>query len=494
MIVAVTSFDQVLIAPNRDDLRRTLLAAVPPNSTKPSSLTPFERTNPESFLDRWQREPEGFQQWNGGPERPHRGQECSAVALAWWTDPIGRKHCRVVATRHLLAEQSENFLSPTDRARPALWLVYPDHVSLRHRSGVRSLWVCCGCGVSGSPDAVGWMGTSCAACHDRREEGTPSGQESAARTLDAGRIPSALAFGPKGQTLATADRNGTIRLWDLGTGRHEDVATGLAGGLPYLAFAPRGRSLVLGMAGSGVVRRDLGTRRNHPLGALDVCGVAFSANGRRLALAMSDRVELLDTPMWQSGRVIHGHVRRITCAALSPDGRIVATGSEDRTAILWDVEWGRERTTLRGSWGSVRGLAFAPDGRVLAVAVNPLSLTRAAEEQSRVLLWDERTNQITTTLSLPAPAWGMTFSSDGRFLILLMEFSRRILVWDVAAGRECEALEWHTDSVTCAGFSPDGEWLATGADDGLVRLWPWRQVSGAAAGWPTSGARRSGPL
>jgi WD40 repeat protein len=74
--------------------------------------------------------------------------------------------------------------------------------------------------------------------------------------------------------------------------------------------------------------------------------------------------------------------------AFSPDGRLLASGSDDQTVKLWDVETGQEVRTLRGHNGGVWSVAFSPDGRLLA----------SGSGDGTVKLWDVATGQEVRTL------------------------------------------------------------------------------------------------
>jgi RNA polymerase sigma factor (sigma-70 family) len=85
-----------------------------------------------------------------------------------------------------------------------------------------------------------------------------------------------------------------------------------------------------------------------------------------------------------------GHSDRITSLAFAPDGRLLASGSRDKTVKLWDLATGVERDTLRGHSGTILSLAFAPDGKTLA----------SASADHTVKVWDVATGREKVSVSL----------------------------------------------------------------------------------------------
>lgn len=180
----------------------------------------------------------------------------------------------------------------------------------------------------------------------------------------------ALAFSRDGLWLASGDQQGTVRIWELRSGRERALWKAHAGQLRGAAFSPDGRFLATAGFDKRVVLWETGAGAQ--VAALEghtegVWAVAFSPDGRRLASASSDKTaRIWDVDSRLAVAVLRGHGGVVGALAFSPDGRALATGSWDRTARLWDVESAAERGVLKGHGDSVWSVAFSPDGRRLA--------------------------------------------------------------------------------------------------------------------------------
>jgi WD40 repeat protein len=169
---------------------------------------------------------------------------------------------------------------------------------------------------------------------------------------------------------------------------------------------------------------------------------------------------------WRGVYSLKGHTQAIRSLAITPDGEILASGSDDKTIKLWQLKTGRELVTLRGHSKPVNSLAMSQDGEILA----------SGSEDKTLKLW-----QLSTGLQIGAITLGGWFSGDsGCVYAIAISVQEQILVslsksgavklWNLRTGQEISRLKGDTSWVQSIAISPNGQLLASGSGD-TIKLW-----------------------
>ncbi|WP_323138564.1 MULTISPECIES: helix-turn-helix domain-containing protein [unclassified Streptomyces] len=283
-----------------------------------------------------------------------------------------------------------------------------------------------------------------------------------------------VVFSPDGRTLASSSSDGTTQLWNMATGKTRLTLAGHKDVDVPLAFSPDGRTLAMG--GEGKVRlwdttrgRLRTTLNTHTVFAESL---AFSPDGRTLAMGGEGKVRLWDTTRGRLRTTLNTHTDILKAVAFSPDGLTLASGGGDGSVTLWDTRTGKFRVTinaLNSAKRIVRSVAFSPDGRMIA--------TGGDDTNGKVRLWDVATGSPRAVLiGHSGPVMSVAFSSDGHSLVS-GSYDGTTRLWAVTINiNRTRAILRHAGRVSSVTYSPDGRTLISGVsgfrgEDGTVRLW-----------------------
>lgn len=267
-----------------------------------------------------------------------------------------------------------------------------------------------------------------------------------------------LAFSPAGDLLATGCADGVVRLWDTATGKLLRTLGGHETYVDAIRFARDGRLLVSG-SGRQIRVWDVPKGRSARIIRYedDRRCFAISPDGRLLAVGSGDRtVRILDLATGKSPTVLRGHEGPVEEVAISPDGTLIASYGEGDAVRLWSLPDGKPIAAVPNEGECINSLAFSPDGTLLATA----------GYGGLLRLWDTAGCR-EVLVRETEPIRSLTFLSDGTGC--LTSETWRIRRWDLWSGKEVWSLPDHEMSGTKIAVSPKTGVFAA-ADDRVVTL------------------------
>ncbi|WP_192356027.1 adenylate/guanylate cyclase domain-containing protein [Mesorhizobium mediterraneum] len=292
--------------------------------------------------------------------------------------------------------------------------------------------------------------------------------------FDTGEIVHSATFSPDGTRVATVSLAGRVLVWDVASKRQlAEIESPI--GLRHIQFSPAGDLLAGGSgrgtaqlwdAASGAEVTTIPTSRTLPQ-------VVFNRDGDTLLAATGSAAQLVKPDGTELKKLV-GHERRITGAAFSPDGRLVATASLDHTARIWSVKDGRTVAILKGHSNELTTVSFSQDGRSV--------LTASRDGTVRTWGVPEGTER-TVLRGHSGGVNSAQLSGNGLYVVTASFQDRTVRLWAAQSGRQMAVLvspdeENKRPALTRAAFNSDGTRIVIVSykqDPRVIRVFPTPQ-------------------
>ncbi len=277
----------------------------------------------------------------------------------------------------------------------------------------------------------------------------------------------ALAASADGKLLVSGSSDNTIKLWSLPDGALVKALEADMEAVDVLVMSPDGK-LVVGnfqtfklwsLATGELIKTWQGTERKKS----DITTLAVSPDGKLLASGSHDKtIKLWLLPEGKRIKTLEGHNRSVTALAISPNGKLLASGGEDKTIKLWSLPEGELAVTLQKHTDTVYILVVSLDGKLLA----------SASGDKTIKLWSLPEGVLVKTLEgHKGPIKALAMSPDGK-LLASGSWDRTIKLWSLPDGALLKTMDGRNlDEIIALAVSPDGKLLASGSKDKTIKLW-----------------------
>jgi WD40 repeat protein len=291
------------------------------------------------------------------------------------------------------------------------------------------------------------------------------------RMLQVGVAVQSVAATADGRYVAGGAQDGTVRVWEVESGREVGQKRQLEGEVRHVVFSPDGTRVAAAGSG-GVVRQwrfDSTDEVAPPFRAHKgtVRAMAYDPSGEVLATGGDDHVVLVwDANIGRVEQRLTAHADWVNAVAFADGGATLLSAagrsegrSVDRRIIEWDVATGTPKAEMSGHTDAVRGLAVSPDGSHFA----------SAGADGLVFQWNRAESRIVSTLTGNTQrVFDVAFSPDGR-LVASAGRDHTVRLWEAATGIPSQPLRGHGAAVRGIAFA--GNSLVTGGNDGRIFIW-----------------------
>lgn len=273
-----------------------------------------------------------------------------------------------------------------------------------------------------------------------------------------------IEVSPDGKEALSGSADGTVRLWDLTTGKEVGRFDGHEGDVYCVAFSPSGNQALSGGKDQTVRLWDLDSEKEIKkfVGHVNmVTCVAFAPEGTKIASGGYDGViRIWDTTTGKEVQHMSGNLKTIKCLAFTPDGEQLISGGSDKLLSLWRVKDGHLVRNFSGCRDEITCVAVSMDGTRALSACKDLTIR----------VWDVGSGE-----ELKCLVGHGNWIQKAQFIAVDKAISgsldKTFRVWDLDSGKELRSYTTQHFGMWSLGFSDNGDRAITGSDDFTLRVW-----------------------
>lgn len=284
-----------------------------------------------------------------------------------------------------------------------------------------------------------------------------------------GFVANGLAVSPQGREIATACSDGSVRLWDCTNG--EPIHTfskslgmfglGHGGAANAVVFTAQGDAIVSGGDDSQLIRWDLGDYSGQQLPVLgwQISALAIAPDDT-LAVGSGDgRIYLRPLGRGETPKTLVHHQDQVTALAVDVAGHLLVSGGRDHTIRLWSLPSGRLTRTLTAPKAPITAIACHPDGRIVS-----------GDQAGRGQVWSaDSPNDGPVIHQSPSPVTALAISPNGDWLAIGADDGQLTLI-NLQGLNQTIRLR-HAWGVRALAFTPDSRMVVSTSADATIRFW-----------------------
>ncbi|MCP4106055.1 MAG: protein kinase [Desulfobacteraceae bacterium] len=293
-----------------------------------------------------------------------------------------------------------------------------------------------------------------------------------------------VSITPDGKTAVSGGEDNTLRAWDLETGQCVKTLKGHTSYVESVSLTPDGKIAVSASKDNSICVWDLETgeclkileghnwdystspyRVRHMAffkKLKNISSVTITPDGKTIVSGSDDKtVRVWDLETGQCVKILEGHTQAVDCISITPDSKTVISGSYDNTLRVWDLETEQCVKVLEGHTGPVYCADITADGKI-AISGN---------EDKTLRVWNLETGECLMVLEgHTGPVYSVSMTPDGKTAVS-GGWDNSVCVWNLQT-RECVNLtERHAWDVTGVSVTPDGKTAVSGSHDKTLRIW-----------------------